>query len=168
MKAATQRKLCKGHSEVAEHGAVAPHLLRPARHRTGSGLITPRTAKSLPSAQAPNAAFHVEARQQDLELVREFAQRVRARIGSGIVAFRWFGSRRAGTAAPDSDVDILLETEAALTSAQRDVVLDTSIEMAAMYGCTMDVHYYTSRELRSRRFRRTPFIISVLSEGAEV
>ena len=79
---------------------------------------------------------------------------------------RWFGSRSKGTAAPDSDVDLLLETAAALTPAHRDLVLDTSIELAAMYGRLLDVHYYTSRELRSRKYRRTPFIVSVFSEGA--
>ena len=110
----------------------------------------------------------VDARHQDLGVVREFARRVRARLGTGVVAVRWFGSRRAGGAAPDSDVDILLETETPLSSAERDLVLDTSVEMAAAYGCALDVHYYTSRELRSRRFRRTPFLINVLREGAVV
>jgi len=73
-----------------------------------------------------------------------------------------------GTAGPDSDVDVLLETKADLTPAQRDLVLDTSVEMAASHGRLLDVHYYTTRELRSHRFRATPFIIAVLSEGAVV
>ena len=133
-----------------------------------SGVSSSDTAKPIPSSPTIGAEPHAKARQEDLELVREFAQRVRARIGAGVVAVRWFGSRRAGAAAPDSDVDLLLETEEVLTPAQRDLVLDTSVEMAATHGCVLDVHYYTSRELRSRGLRRTPFVISVLSEGAVV
>jgi len=86
-------------------------------------------------------------------------------LGSVLVAVHWFGSRQAGSASPESDVDILLETRAALTPAQHDVVLDTSVQMAAVHGRLLDVHYYTTRELRSRRFRATPFIAAVLREG---
>ena len=168
MKTATQGKRCNEPPVVPEQRAGADHLRRPARRHPVSGLSTPSRGKSLPAPKGSGDRVHVEACQEDFELVREFAHQVRARLGPGVVAVRWFGSRRAGGAAPDSDVDILLETETPLSSAERDLVLDTSVEMAAAYGCALDVHYYTSRELRSQRFRRTPFILSVLSEGAVV
>lgn len=139
-----------------------PRTVGPSHPVSAAARPLPRRAlRSVPVAPRPQYEPHGE----DLDLVRHFAQRVRAEIGTAAVAVRWFGSRRTGNAAPDSDVDVLLETKAPLTPAQRDLVLDTSVEMAGAYGRLLDVHYYTSRDLRSPRLRATPFIVSVLSEG---
>lgn len=168
MNSTAQRKPRQVRPDVAGERAAAGRF-PPAWHRhSASALGTLDTANPSRRAAALGHQAQARAHGEDLDLVRRFAHRVRTLLGTGVVTVRWFGSRQAGTAAPDSDVDILLETKTVLAPAQRDLVLDTSIEMAAAYGRVMDVHYYTSRELRSRRFRATPFINTVLSEGAVI
>jgi hypothetical protein len=68
-------------------------------------------------------------------------------------------------ASPDSDYDILIETARPLRSEERDKILDITLDITVSTDCLMDVHYYTSGELRDPRYARTPFIDAVLAEA---
>ena len=101
-------------------------------------------------------------------IVREFAGRVRRILGEKVVAVRWFGSRARGEERLDSDFDLLLETTRPLTAAERDEVVDATIDIEADYDCLLDVHYYTTQEIRTRPFSMTPFVMRVLEEAVAV
>lgn len=103
--------------------------------------------------------------QECRQIVEQFVTRVRHALGPVVIAVYWFGSRARGTGENDADFDLLVETTSALSSSQRDGILDISIDIAAEYGCLLDVHYYTSEELRSPPCSRTPFIMNVLEES---
>jgi predicted nucleotidyltransferase len=100
--------------------------------------------------------------------VEEFASRVRKLLATNLVHVHWFGSRSRGEGNADSDVDLLVETERALTPGERDMVADISIDLAAEFGCLLDVHYYTRSELHRPPYSRTPFVHTVMEEGIAV
>jgi len=101
-------------------------------------------------------------------VVEEFGARVRRVLGRKVEAIYWFGSRARGEGNADSDVDLLVETKRVLTPHERDGIADVSIDLAAEFGCLLDVHYYTQAELHRPPYSRTPFVQAVMEEGVAV
>jgi predicted nucleotidyltransferase len=101
-------------------------------------------------------------------IAREFASRLRASLGSAVQRVYCFGSWARGMGTPDSDVDLLVETQVPVTSAERDQVADIAIDLTSESGYALDVHYYTTRELRSSPYSGTPFVKTVLAEARVV
>ena len=98
-------------------------------------------------------------------VVEEFEKRVRRVLGSKLVAIYWFGSRARGEDHEESDYDFLVEGAAELSSGDRDLVADISVDMSGRHGVVMDVHYDTWARLHGERRFMTPFRDAVLSEG---
>jgi predicted nucleotidyltransferase len=80
-------------------------------------------------------------------------------------AVHWFGSRALRRGSTDSDYDLLVETQAPLSTLQRNRVLDITMDISAARDCLLDVHYYTTEELHSSPYARTPFVQRVLEEA---
>ena len=68
------------------------------------------------------------ARPRDLELAREYARRLRARLGDNLVAVTLYGSRARGDAREGSDFDLIVEVRER-TDEVRELVLELDVEM---------------------------------------
>jgi predicted nucleotidyltransferase len=106
-----------------------------------------------------------EATDKGCQVAREFAKRLRSSLGSAVRHVYCFGSWARGSAAEDSDVDLLVETHTPVTGELRDCIVDIVMDLSAESGQVLDVHYYTTGELKSPRYAGTPFVKAVLGEA---
>ena len=103
--------------------------------------------------------------QKQRDIAETFSAKLRSVSGIDVRAVYWFGSRAMGRGKFDSDFDFMVETGARLTEEQRDAVADIAVDMTAQHGVLLDIHYYTSDEIKSYSYACSPFVISVLEEG---
>jgi predicted nucleotidyltransferase len=107
-----------------------------------------------------NSIYH-----SDKMIVQNYVDRAKVALPGVIQYAYWFGSRARGMAHPDSDYDLLLETEEELTETQRDLLADIAIDLAAEHGSLLDVHFYSYRQLQDHKIARSPFVQVVHQEG---
>ncbi len=98
-------------------------------------------------------------------IAREFARRLRESLGTAVNGVYCFGSWAHGAGKPGSDVDLLVETCTVVAADERDRIADIVMDLSAESGYALDVHYYTTRELRSSPYAGTPFVKTVLAEA---
>ncbi len=101
-------------------------------------------------------------------VVEEFSARVRAELGTRVLAVYWFGSRARGEGRDDSDYDFLVETAVPVTEDERDRVADVSVAISGEQGVALDVHYRDSKRMDRHRGVWTPFLDAVTEEGVRV
>src|SRR5436309_11290686 len=107
-----------------------------------------------------------ESRRAALE---EFIRRLRRHLSDSIVDLRLFGSEARGTAAPDSDIDVLVvvrpdDQYAALETRVVDIAFDVNLE----FNVFISPSVVTPAILNHLVWRETPFIETVLREGLEL
>jgi predicted nucleotidyltransferase len=64
----------------------------------------------------------------DLDLAREYARRLRERLGVNLLSVTLYGSRARGDAHDGSDFDLIVRVKQS-TQAVRELVLDVDVEM---------------------------------------
>jgi uncharacterized protein len=64
----------------------------------------------------------------DLDLAREYARRLRERLGDNLLSVTLYGSRARGDAREGSDFDLIVRVRQS-TEAVRELVLDVDVEM---------------------------------------
>jgi predicted nucleotidyltransferase len=100
----------------------------------------------------------------DKQAVREFAGRVRERLGGELTALKLFGSKARGDDTPESDIDILVEVEQA-TSAIEDAVLDIAFEVNLAHDVYISPRVIARAVFADPVWRITPFIQRLEQEG---
>lgn len=76
-----------------------------------------------------------------------------------------YGSRARGTAAPDSDYDLLVITPAPLAPEVIDQIRDALYELELKYGVVISALFYSEEEWQDPLRRVTPFHREVEQEG---
>ncbi len=89
-------------------------------------------------------------------------------IGDNLVQIYFFGSRAIGNFSPSSDIDLLIETYNPISEETRDTLTDIAIDVAAVNGILLDVHYYTKNEMSSFPYNISPFIVNVIETGIKL
>jgi len=69
-----------------------------------------------------------QPKDRDLELAREYARRLRERLGDNLVAVTLYGSRARGDAREGSDFDLIVQVRER-TEAVRELGLEVDVEM---------------------------------------
>ncbi len=72
------------------------------------------------------------AKPGDLELAKEYARRLRDRLGKNLVSVTLFGSRARGDARDGSDFDLIVRVKRRSENV-RDVITDVDVEMMNEY-----------------------------------
>ena len=70
----------------------------------------------------------MKARKKDLALAREYARRLKERLGDRLVSVTLYGSRARGDAREGSDFDLIVQVKSRADDT-REVVLDVNVEM---------------------------------------
>ena len=70
----------------------------------------------------------MKARKKDLDLAREYARRLKERLGDRLVSVTLYGSRARGDAREGSDFDLIVQVRER-TEEVREVVLELDVEM---------------------------------------
>lgn len=102
------------------------------------------------------------------DIVDEFAKRIRRVRSVNVLQVHWYGSRACNSGTADSDFDFLIETDKPLSESQRNAIADIAVDMSAEHGVLLDLHFYTTKELREPPYVHTPFVQVVLEEGVLV
>lgn len=99
---------------------------------------------------------------RDLELAREYCQRLKGRLGDNLVSVTLYGSRARGDAREGSDFDLIVCVRER-TKPVREMVLDVDVEMMNDYDELFVGTVYDEAEwARTRKF---PFGKNVDREG---
>lgn len=96
------------------------------------------------------------------DLATEYAQRIRAKLGSRVKQIILFGSRARGDAWQGSDYDCIVVVDHR-TPDIREAILDADIEMLDKYGRLFAALLYGEEEWR--RCQRYPMAWNVEKEG---
>lgn len=100
------------------------------------------------------------------EAADAFTERVRDRLGDAVDSLYLFGSVRRGTAAADSDVDVLaVVADDADYAAVDDGLLDVAYDVQLEHGVRVEVHSIEAGEFVERRERGDPFVRAVVETG---
>ena len=70
----------------------------------------------------------MSARKKDIDLAREYAGRLKRRLGDRLLSVTLYGSRARGDARVGSDFDLIVEVRER-TAEVRDMVLELDVEM---------------------------------------
>ncbi len=94
----------------------------------------------------------------------EFALKVRAVLGSDLVALRLFGSKARGDSGLDSDIDVAVFVRQA-TSGIWDQVLDVAFQVNLAHDVYISPRVLEQRVREDPVWRITPFLRAVEREG---
>jgi len=100
------------------------------------------------------------------EIIRDFKQRVRDRVGPCRMVL--FGSRARGDAQADSDMDILVEFEQSIDSHIRSLVNECAWEACLFKGTVLTPISVNRREWREGPESASLLAIAIRREGIEV
>ncbi len=100
------------------------------------------------------------------EIIREFKQRLRERIGPCRLVL--FGSRARGDAQPDSDMDILVELDQAVDDRIRSLVSECAWEACLFKGIVLTTIPVNRREWREGPESASLLAMAIRREGIEV
>ena len=93
---------------------------------------------------------------------KEFARRVRERLGEACLGIVLFGSRARDAARPESDYDVMVLVDRASDELQR-LVQDTAFEAALDLDCVFSPVTFEARLYEHDRYE--PLFINVRREG---
>ncbi len=99
---------------------------------------------------------------RDLELAREYCQRLKDRLGDNLVSVTLYGSRARGDAREGSDFDLIVCVRER-TKQVREIVLDVDVEMMNEFDELFVGMVYDEAEWK--RAERFPFGWNVKKEG---
>jgi len=89
-------------------------------------------------------------------------------LGNKVAAVIWFGSRARGQSRRDSDYDMLVQTHHPISSEDRHVVSDISVDLSGRYRELLDIHYADDRRMNSETSLISPFREAVLKEDVRL
>jgi predicted nucleotidyltransferase len=98
------------------------------------------------------------------EALRDFVERVTARLPGRVESITLYGSWARGTARPDSDVDVLVVVDRR-DQALLDVVFDSAVEVDLERLTLLSVKVCPQARLEEMRRIGDPFLASVVAEG---
>ena len=107
---------------------------------------------------------HPPLEPREKRALEEFVQKVRERLGDNLVALKLFGSKATGRAAPDSDIDVLVEINEAGATVE-DQVLDVAFEVNVAHEVYISPRVIARATLEDPVWRLTPFLQAVEREG---
>ncbi len=107
---------------------------------------------------------HPPPEPREKRALEEFVQKVRGCLGDNLVALKLFGSRATGRAAPDSDIDVLVEVNEAGTTVE-DQVLDAAFDVNVAHEVYISPRVIAKTTLEDPVWRLTPFLQAVEREG---
>ena len=106
--------------------------------------------------------MEIKARKKDLALAREYARRLKERLGDKLVSVTLYGSRARGDAREGSDFDLIVQVRER-TEEVSEVVLELDVEMMNEFEELFVGMIYDEAEWS--RTRRFPLGWSVDREG---
>ena len=106
-----------------------------------------------------------EPKKRDLELAREYASRLRDRLGDDLIAVTLYGSRARGDAREGSDFDLIVRVKRR-TGEVQDVVTEVDVGMMHEFGELFVGMPYDETEWAQEK--RLPFGWNVAREGVGV
>ncbi len=98
----------------------------------------------------------------DLELAREYARRLRDRLGENLVSVTLFGSRARGDARDGSDFDLIVRVKKR-SGDVRDIITDVDVEMMNEFEELFIGMLYDEKEWEFAA--KFPFGWNIASEG---
>jgi len=101
---------------------------------------------------------------QESEALREFAERIRAALGSTLRDLRLFGSKARGDAGADSDLDVLVVVETDRVRAE-DLAIDIAFDINVANDLYISPRVVTAQSLADPVWRTTLFVQTVSQEG---
>ena len=118
-------------------------------------IKTPQTLKKPESMRPPD-------KNRDLALAREYARRLKERLGDQLLAVTLYGSRARGDAHQGSDFDMIVEVRERTPEVQ-DAVVELDVEMMNDFDELFVGMLYDESEWK--RTERFPFGWNVSREG---
>jgi hypothetical protein len=106
--------------------------------------------------------MRARTRKRDLELAREYARRLRERLGENLLSVTLYGSRARGDAREGSDFDLVVRVKER-TAEVRDMALDVDVEMMSEFDELFVGMVYSEEEWE--RESRMPLGWNVSREG---
>jgi predicted nucleotidyltransferase len=103
-----------------------------------------------------------QPKDRDLELAREYARRLRERLGDNLVAVTLYGSRARGDAREGSDFDLIVRVRER-TEEVRELALEVDVEMMNEFDELFVGVVYD--EVEWKRAERFPFGWNIKREG---
>lgn len=93
---------------------------------------------------------------------------LQSRLGDDFVCLYHYGSRVNGAPEPDSDYDVVCITRKALTRAEKNRLVDKSLDIQFEWNVVFDLHFYTSAEIASAPLAQTPYIWELTRHGVRL
>jgi hypothetical protein len=104
----------------------------------------------------------MSAKKKDIALAREYARRLRERLGDRLLSVTLYGSRARGDAREGSDFDLIVRVRER-TEEVRELALDVDVEMMNEFDELFVGMVYDDEEWK--RAERFPFGWNVKKEG---
>jgi predicted nucleotidyltransferase len=104
---------------------------------------------------------------KDKAALAEFARRVRAALGSNLVDLRLYGSKARGDAAPDSDIDVAVITEAANGDVE-DLVIDIAFDIDLAFDVYLSPRVIPREVMQDPVWKLTGLVQAVEREGVSL
>ncbi|MGH7390117.1 MAG: TIGR02710 family CRISPR-associated CARF protein [Candidatus Rokuibacteriota bacterium] len=142
-------------------------LIRPPADGRPVVMQLPRSLPAGSSGQGgagDDGATRVSLKPADAAAVAEFAEKVRAALGSDVVDMRLFGSKATGRDTPDSDIDILVVVQEARTDVE-DRILAIAFDVNLAHDVYISPRVVGRATLDDPVWKLTSFLQAVAREG---
>ena len=106
----------------------------------------------------------LKLKRKDADALREFVEKLRARLGADLLALKLFGSKASGRDAPDSDIDVAVIVNEGSPEIW-DQTLDAAFEVNLSHDVYISPRVIEQRILADPVWRITPFLRAVEEEG---
>jgi predicted nucleotidyltransferase len=97
----------------------------------------------------------------------EFGRRVRAALGSNLVALRLYGSKARGDSAPDSDLDVAVIIETASGDVE-DLVIDIAFDIDLAFDVYLSPRVIPREVMQDPVWKLTGLVQAVEREGVSL
>ncbi len=108
-----------------------------------------------------------EKRSSDTEIAREFARKLKKKLGNNLKKAILFGSRAKGISRADSDYDLVL----VLHNRNREIIdwiYDNVVEFLIERGIDISLKIYSENDYNRKIALPTPFMAEIIKTGIDL